>query len=51
MKNKKSKILTLLSVTAAALQIPLLMLWAIIVNTLRLSCHRLEASKIGRAHV
>ena len=33
-----------LAITVAALQIPLLMLWAIIVNTLRLSCHRLEAS-------
>ena len=33
-----------LAITLAALQIPLLMLWAIIVNTLRLSCHRLEAS-------
>ena len=33
-----------LAIAVAALQIPLLMLWAIIVNTLRLSCHRLEAS-------
>ena len=33
-----------LAITVAALQSPLLMLWAIIVNTLRLSCHRLEAS-------
>ena len=35
MKNKRSKILTLLSVTAAALQIPLLMLWKIILDSLR----------------
>ena len=35
MKNKKSKILTILSVTAAALQIPLLMLWKIILDSLR----------------
>ena len=34
MKNKRSKILTLLSVTAAALQIPLLMLWKIILDSL-----------------
>lgn len=35
MKNKRSKILTLLSVTTAALQIPLLMLWKIILDSLR----------------
>ena len=34
MKNKKSKILTILSATAAALQIPLLMLWKIILDSL-----------------
>ena len=35
MKNKKSKILTILSATAAALQIPLLMLWKIILDSLK----------------
>lgn len=35
MKNKRSKILTLLSVTTAALQIPLLMLWKIILDSIR----------------
>ena len=34
MKNKRSKLLTILSVTVAALQIPLLMLWKIILDSL-----------------
>ena len=43
-KTRIQKWTIALAITVAALQIPLLMLWAIIVNTLRLSCHRLEAS-------